>query len=44
MTYPFPQGKDLLSGEVVSQNGAMDLPAWGVAVIEEVTVPASDSR
>jgi beta-galactosidase len=44
MTYPFPQGKDLLSGEVVSQNGAMDLPAWGVAVIEEVTVPVSDSR
>ncbi|HWJ46911.1 MAG TPA: hypothetical protein VNS62_04625, partial [Candidatus Udaeobacter sp.] len=35
MTYAFPPGKDLLSGEAVSQNGTIALPAWGVAVIEE---------
>ena len=40
ITYPFPQAKDLLSGEVVSQAGAMNLPAWGVAVMEEVSPSA----
>jgi len=33
--YTLPQGKNLLSGEVVAQNGTVSLPAWGVAVIEE---------
>jgi beta-galactosidase len=28
-------GKDLLSGAAVAQNGTIELPAWGVAVIEE---------
>jgi beta-galactosidase len=35
ITYPLPQGKNLLSGEAVPENGAVSLPAWGVAVIEE---------
>jgi beta-galactosidase len=35
ITYALPQGKNLLSGEVVPQNGTIALPAWGVAVIEE---------
>jgi beta-galactosidase len=35
ITYAFPLGKNLLSGETVSQNGTIVLPAWGVAVIEE---------
>ena len=35
VTYAFPSGKNLLSGEEVSQNGTITLPAWGVAVIEE---------
>jgi beta-galactosidase len=35
IVYRLPQGKNLLSGEVVSQNGSVSLPAWGVAVIEE---------
>ncbi len=35
INYSFPQGKNLLSGEAVSQNGTIALPAWGVAVIEE---------
>jgi beta-galactosidase len=35
VTYGFPQGKDLLSGEAVLQNGTIALPAWGVAVIKE---------
>jgi beta-galactosidase len=35
IAYSFPQGKDLLSGEEVPQNGTIALPAWGVAVIEE---------
>ena len=30
-----PQGKYLLSGEVVLRNGTVSLPARGVAVIEE---------
>jgi len=33
--YAFPEGKDLLSGEAVNQNGTVALPGWGVAVIEE---------
>jgi beta-galactosidase len=33
--YVFPGGKDLLSGHAVAQNSNIDLPAWGVAVIEE---------
>ena len=35
ITYGLPQGKDLLTGEAVAQNGSVALPAWGVAVIEE---------
>jgi beta-galactosidase len=35
VTYAFQSGKNLLSGEAVSQNGTITLPAWGVAVIEE---------
>ncbi len=35
ITYVFRQGKNLLSGETVAQNGPVRLPAWGVAVIEE---------
>jgi beta-galactosidase len=35
ITYALPQGKNLLSGEAVSQNDTIALPAWGVAVIEE---------
>ena len=35
IVYSLPQGKNLLSGEVVPQNGTVSLPAWGVAVIEE---------
>jgi beta-galactosidase len=35
ISYALPQGKNLLSGEAVPQNGAVALPAWGVAVIEE---------
>jgi beta-galactosidase len=35
ITYGLPQGKNLLSGEAVSQNGTVALPPWGVAVIEE---------
>jgi beta-galactosidase len=35
ITYAFPQGKNLLTGEAVPQNGTIALPAWGVAVIEE---------
>lgn len=31
----FAEGKELLSGERVQQNGSISLPAWGVAVIEE---------
>ncbi len=31
VAYAFPSGKDLLSGEEVSQNGTITLPAWGVA-------------
>jgi len=34
-SYRFAAGKDLLSGESVSQNGTIALPAWGVAIIEE---------
>ena len=33
ITYALPPGKHLLSGEAVSQNGTIALPAWGVAVI-----------
>ncbi len=40
ISYPFPQAKDLLSGEVVSQDGSMNLPAWGVAVMEDVAASA----
>jgi beta-galactosidase len=40
ISYPFPQAKDLLSGEVVSQAGSMNLPAWGVAVMEDVAASA----
>jgi beta-galactosidase len=35
VAYAFAPGKNLLSGEAVSQNGTIALPAWGVAVIEE---------
>jgi beta-galactosidase len=28
-------GKDLLSGAAVAQSGTIELPAWGVAIIEE---------
>jgi beta-galactosidase len=35
VNYAFPMGKNLLTGEAVSQNGAIALAAWGVAVIEE---------
>jgi beta-galactosidase len=35
VTYVFYGGKDLLSGHAVAQNGNIDLPAWGVAVVEE---------
>ena len=35
VAYAFPPGKNLLSGEAISQNGNIALPAWGVAVIEE---------
>jgi beta-galactosidase len=33
--YAFAAGKNLLTGEAVSQNGTVALAAWGVAVIEE---------
>ena len=33
--YGFPEGKDLLSGDVVQKDSALALPEWGVAVIEE---------
>jgi hypothetical protein len=33
--YAMPQGKNLLSGEVVARNGTVSLPGRGVAVIEE---------
>ena len=35
VAYPLPPGKDLLTGNVVSRNSTVALPAWGVAVIEE---------
>jgi beta-galactosidase len=35
--YPFHAGKDLLSGKEIAAPGLVDLPAWGVAVIQEVT-------
>ena len=35
VTYGYAQGKDLLSGKAVMQNGAFALPGWGIAVIEE---------
>ena len=35
VSYAFGAGKNLLTGEAVSQNGTVALPAWGVAVIEE---------
>jgi beta-galactosidase len=35
MTYVLPQGKNLLTGEAVPENGTINLPAWGVAIIEE---------
>ena len=35
ITYAFPQGKNLLTGEVTPQNGTINLPAWGVGVVEE---------
>jgi beta-galactosidase len=35
ITYAFPSGKNLLSGEAVPQNGTVALASWGVAVIEE---------
>ena len=34
-SYGFAAGKDLLSGQIVLQNGTVALPAWGVAIIEE---------
>lgn len=33
--YGFSSGKDLLSGETIVQGGAIALPPWGVAIIEE---------
>jgi len=33
--YPFPAGKDFLSGGDMAQNGTISLQPWGVAVIEE---------
>jgi beta-galactosidase len=35
VNYGFAQGKELLSGNVVKQDGTVALSAWGVAVIEE---------
>ncbi len=35
VSYPFPQGTDLLSRVRVQQNGTMQLPPWGVAILEE---------
>ena len=35
VTYGFAEGRNLLSGEAVSGNGAVALPPWGVAVVEE---------
>ncbi len=35
VSYGFPAGKDLLSGETVERDGTIALPSWGVAVIEE---------
>ncbi|MBV8867013.1 MAG: beta-galactosidase trimerization domain-containing protein, partial [Acidobacteriaceae bacterium] len=37
VTYRETQGKDLLSGAAIKQDSTIDLPAWGVAVIEEST-------
>lgn len=36
VSYTFAPGRNLLTGETVSQNGTIALSAWGVAVIEEV--------
>ena len=35
--YGFPAGKDILYGEQVQQGGAIALPPWGVAIVEEST-------
>jgi beta-galactosidase len=34
-SYSFAAGKELLSDNSIQQNGTVELPAWGVAVIEE---------
>jgi beta-galactosidase len=35
ITYTFTAGEDLLSNKPVPQGGAISLPAWGVAIVEE---------
>jgi beta-galactosidase len=35
VTWPYAQGKDLLSGGAVSEHSTVALPTWGVAVVEE---------
>ena len=35
VSYAFATGRDLLTGNAVSQDGKVALPAWGVAIVEE---------
>ena len=35
ITYPMPAGNDLLTGKAVNSHAPMQLPAWGVSIVDE---------